>query len=89
MKFHPADLPPEPTRSAVISPAVASATPSVDAVAPNLSRPQLNPTTSVPVVVLIPPLTQDEPTQREVPTWVWGAVGLAVATVAALFLLDR
>jgi pSer/pThr/pTyr-binding forkhead associated (FHA) protein len=86
MKFHPADLPPEPVKASVASPAFAVGVVSDAAV--NLSRPQLNPTTSVPVVVLMPPSTQEEPQKSGVPKWIWGALGLAVVTAAALFLLD-
>ena len=86
MKFHPADLPPEPVKASVASPAFAVG--GVSDAAVNLSRPQLNPTTSVPVVVLMPPSTHEEPQKSGVPKWIWGALGLAVVTAAALFLLD-
>jgi len=86
MKFHPADLPPEPVHASVVSATFAVAGASDAAL--KLSRPQLNPTTSVPVVVLMPPTTQEEPQKSGVPKWIWGALGLAVVTAAALFLLD-
>jgi pSer/pThr/pTyr-binding forkhead associated (FHA) protein len=51
------------------------------------SRPQLNPTTNIPAVVLVP-----EPKEMEnpgVPAWLWGVVAAAVVAVAVFLLAVR
>jgi pSer/pThr/pTyr-binding forkhead associated (FHA) protein len=53
----------------------------------NVSRPQLNPTTNIPAVVLLP--DAKEPESAGVPTWLWGAVAAAVVAVAVFLLAVR
>ena len=54
----------------------------------SLSRPQLNPTTNIPAVVLVPEPKEPE-TAPGVPAWVWGAVAAAVVAVAVFLLAVR
>ena len=54
----------------------------------NVSRPQLNPTTNIPAVVLVPEPKESE-TAPPVPAWVWGVVAAAVVAVAVFLLAVR
>lgn len=52
-----------------------------------VSRPQLNPTTNIPAVVLVPEAKEDsEGESRSVPAWLWG-VAVCVVVAVAVFLL--
>lgn len=51
----------------------------------NASRPQLNPTTNIPAVVLVPEPKEPEAGAR-IPAWVWGVV-VAVVVAVAVFLV--
>jgi pSer/pThr/pTyr-binding forkhead associated (FHA) protein len=53
----------------------------------NVSRPQLNPTTNIPAIVLVP--GPKEPEHWKVPTWLWGIVAAAVVAVAVFLLAVR
>jgi pSer/pThr/pTyr-binding forkhead associated (FHA) protein len=53
----------------------------------NVSRPQLNPTTNIPAVVLVP-----EPKEGEgggVPAWLWAIVAMAIVAVAVFLAAVR
>ena len=50
-------------------------------------RPQLNPTTNIPAVVLVP--GAKEPESTGVPAWLWGVVVAAVVAVAVFLLAVR
>lgn len=50
-------------------------------------RPQLNPTTNIPAVVLVP--EAKEPESAGVPAWLWGVVAAAVVAVAVFLLAVR
>jgi pSer/pThr/pTyr-binding forkhead associated (FHA) protein len=54
----------------------------------NVSRPQLNPTTNIPAVVLIPEPKEPE-TSPGVPPWVWGVVAAVVVAVAVFLVAVR
>ncbi len=54
----------------------------------NVSHPQLNPTTNIPAVVLMPEPKEPE-TAPPVPAWVWGVVVAAVVAVAVFLLAVR
>jgi pSer/pThr/pTyr-binding forkhead associated (FHA) protein len=53
----------------------------------NISRPQLNPTTNIPAIVLVP--EPKEPEKREVPVWLWGAVAAVIVAVAVFIVAVR
>jgi len=53
----------------------------------SVSRPQLNPTTNIPAVVLVPDAKEDvEGETKSVPAWLWG-VAVCVVVAVAVFLL--
>jgi pSer/pThr/pTyr-binding forkhead associated (FHA) protein len=54
----------------------------------NVSRPQLNPTTNIPAVVLVPEPKEVEPSPG-VPAWLWGVVAAAVVAVGVFLLAVR
>ena len=54
----------------------------------NVSRPQLNPTTNIPAVVLVPEPKEPE-TSPGVPAWVWGVVAAVVVAVAVFLVAVR
>jgi pSer/pThr/pTyr-binding forkhead associated (FHA) protein len=52
----------------------------------SVSRPQLNPTTNIPAIVLVPPAREPE-NSAKVPVWLWGVVVAAVVAVAVFLLV--